>query len=100
MILLKRCFLGFLVGISVYWSSPLIADSQTRTITEKDCARMQDAEIIWHLSEQRWLCCIPKTEEEYETCIPIRDMKPPPKTGIKTFPQKTFKTTKPQDKSQ
>ena len=100
MMLLRRCLFGFLVGISVCWGSLLIAGDHTQAITKNDCARLQRSEIIWHLSEQRWLCCIPKNQEEYETCIPISDMKPPPKTGIKSFPQETFKTIEPQNESQ
>jgi hypothetical protein len=98
MILLKRCLFSFLVGISVFWGSALIADDQTKTITEIDCARLQDSEIIWHLSEYRWLCCIPKNQEEYETCLPITDMKPPPKTSLKPFPQETTRTIEPENK--
>jgi len=94
MILLKRCLFGFLIGISVCWSSPLIAGDQTQTITEGECARLQGAEIIWDLSKYRWLCCIPKNEEEYETCIPISDMPPLPKTRLKQLPPKTPKTIK------
>lgn len=99
MILFKRSLLGFFIGISVCWSLPLNAGDQAKTITENDCVRLQDSEIIWHLSEYRWLCCIPKNEEEYETCIPISDMQPPPKTSLKPFPPHTTKTIKPPNES-
>ena len=61
---------------------------------------MQGADIIWDLSKYSWLCCIPKNEEEYETCIPISDMQPLPKTSLKPFPTETSKTIEPQDESQ
>jgi hypothetical protein len=65
------------------------------SITEEACARLQDSEIIWDLSKYRWMCCIIKNEAEYETCIPIRDMKPLPKTSLKPFPPNTTRTIKP-----
>jgi hypothetical protein len=94
--LIDIILMGF-VFIFVSWCSPVSAGSQTRTITEKECARLQDAEIIWHLSEYRWLCCIPKNEDEYETCIPITDMEPLPKTSLKPFPPNSTKTIKPEN---
>ena len=100
MTILKQCFIALLIGISAYWNSPLIAADQTATITEDECARLQGADIIWDLSIYRWLCCIPKNEEEYETCIPITDMKPLPKTGLKPFPPETSRTIKPQNEGQ
>jgi hypothetical protein len=99
MTILKQCFIALLIGISSAWNSPLFAGEQTKTITEDECARMQSAEIIWDLSKYSWLCCIPKNEEEYETCIPITDMQPLPKTSLKPFPPETSKTIKPQNKS-
>ena len=92
--ILKRCLIGFLLGLSLYWSQSVIADDQTKTITENECARLLNAEIIWHISEYRWLCCIPKNEDEYETCMPITDMEPLPKTSLKPFPPKSTKTIK------
>jgi hypothetical protein len=100
MTILKQCFIALLIGISSVWNSPLFAGDQTKTITEDECARMQGADIIWDLSKYSWLCCIPKNEEEYETCIPISDMQPLPKTSLKPFPPETSKTIKPQDESQ
>jgi hypothetical protein len=65
--------------------------SQTRTTTERECALTKDAEIIWDLSEHRWVCCVPEGED-LETCIPITDMKPLPKTSLKPLPPKGKKT--------
>jgi len=96
----KQCFVALLIGISSFWNSPLIAADQTETITEDECAHLQDADIIWDLTVYRWLCCIPKNEQEYENCVPITDMKPPPKTSLKPFPQETSKTIKHQNESQ
>ena len=56
------------------------------SVTEAACARLPAAEIIWDLNQYRWLCCIPKNRDEYETCIPISDMQPLPKTSLKPFP--------------
>ena len=86
----------FFITILV-WSMPGPAFSKNKAITEDECARMQSAEIIWDLSKYRWLCCIPKNEAEYETCIPISDMKPLPKTGLKPFPPNTTKTISPEN---
>lgn len=95
MTILKPCVIAFIIGISSFWNSPLIAADQKTTITEDECARLQGSEIIWHLSEHRWLCCIPKNEDEYEACIPISDLEPLPKTSLKPFPPNTTKTIKP-----
>jgi hypothetical protein len=97
MTILKKCFIALLIGIASVWNSPAFAGDQTKTITENECTRMQGAEIIWNLSKYRWLCCIPKNEEEYETCIPISDMQPLPKTSLKPFPPNTTKTIKPEN---
>ena len=85
--------IGFLF-ILLLWCSAVSAGEQTKTITENECARLQNAEIIWHISDYRWLCCIPKSEDEYETCMPITDMEPLPKTSLKPFPPKSTKTIK------
>ena len=87
-------FMGFLFTLA-FGCSPVLAGDSTRTITENECARLQDAEIIWHLSELRWLCCIPKNADEYETCIPISDMAPLSKSHLNPFPPKTTETTRP-----
>ena len=92
---LKSGAIALLIGLLSFWNPHLLAADQTTTITEEACTRIQGSEIIWHLSEYRWLCCIPKNENEYETCIPISDMEPLPKTGLKPFPPETTKTIKP-----
>jgi hypothetical protein len=86
MTLFTRCLIGFIIGMSIFFSSPGNADNQIKGITESACARMQNAEIVWDLSKYRWVCCIIKNKDEYETCIPITDMQPLPKTGLKPFP--------------
>jgi len=80
------------------WGLPVVAEPDSQGITEIECARLEEAEIIWDLSIYRWMCCIVKNEDEYETCIPITDMKPLPKTSIKPFPPDTTGTVKPQDR--
>jgi len=77
---------------------PVVAESDSQGITENECARLEDAEIVWDLSIYRWMCCMVKNENEYETCIPITDMKPLPKTSLKPFPPNTTQTIKPQDR--
>jgi hypothetical protein len=99
MTILKQCFIALIIGILSFWNSPLFAVDQTTTITEDECARLKGAEIIWDLSKYRWLCCIPKNEEEYEICIPITDMKPLPKTSLKPFPPNTTKTIEPENQN-
>ena len=94
--LIEIIFMGILF-IFVWWCSPVLAADQTKTITENECARLQDAEIIWHLSEIRWLCCIPKNEDEYETCIPISDKEPLSKSRLNPFPPNTTRTTRPEN---
>ncbi len=89
----NKLFLLQLFFITILaWSMPWLAFSKNKGITENECAHLQGAEIIWHLSEHRWLCCITKNKDEYETCIPITDMEPLPKTSLKPFPPKSTKT--------
>jgi hypothetical protein len=97
MTILKQSVIAFLIGISSFWNSLLFAADRTATTTEEECARLQDAEIVWDLSKYRWMCCIIKNEDEYETCMPITDMKPLPKKNLKPFPPNTTKTIKPQN---
>jgi len=95
---LRICgFIGFIIGLSSFFSGPGMAADQNKGITESECARLQNAEIIWDLNEYRWMCCIIKNEEEYETCRPITDMKPLPKKSLKPFPRNTSKTIKLKD---
>jgi hypothetical protein len=83
---------GYIIGISFFLSSPGLADNQNKEITENACARLQNAKIVWDLSKYRWMCCIIKSEDEYETCKPIMDMQPLPKTSLKPFPPEGTKT--------
>ena len=92
-----RFLICFLIGFSIFSSSPVKADNQNKEITENACARLQNAEIVWDLSKYRWVCCIIKNEDEYETCIPITDMQPLPKTRLKQFPPNNTKTIKPEN---
>ena len=90
--LISLFFISFLV-----WSQPGPGFSENKAITENECVRIQHAEIIWDLSKYRWLCCIPKNEEEYEACIQISDMQPLPKTSLKPFPPETTKMIRPKN---
>ena len=92
--LVTRFLIGFIIGISVLFSSPAEADNQNKEITENACARLQNAEIVWDLSKYRWMCCIIRNEDEYETCMPITDLQPLPKTRVKQFPPNSTKTIK------
>ncbi|MBW2438581.1 MAG: hypothetical protein JRF29_14950 [Deltaproteobacteria bacterium] len=92
MTMLSRCLVGFIMGISFFLTLPGMADNQNKEITENACARLQNAEIVWDLSKYRWMCCIIKNEDEYETCMPISDMQPLPKTGLKPLPPEGTKT--------
>ena len=94
MLLFTRCLIGFIIGISIFFSSPGRTDEQNNGISENGCARLQNAEIVWDLSKYRWMCCIIKNEDEYENCMPITDMQPLPKTSLKPFPPEGTKTTK------
>jgi hypothetical protein len=92
----KLMIAGFLLAASGLWSFAVVASPQAEGITENECARLPDAEIVWDLSKYRWMCCIIKNENEYENCIPITDMKPLPKTSLTPFPPNTTKTIKPE----
>jgi len=92
-----RCLVGVIIGISIFLYSPGMAENKSKEITANACARLQNAEIVWDLSKYRWMCCIIKTADEYETCMPITDMQPLPKTGLKPFPPKSSKTIEPEN---
>ena len=92
--------IGFIIGISIFFSSPAKADNQNKEITENACAHLENAEIVWDLSKYRWMCCIIKNEDEYETCIPITDLQPLPKNKLKQFPPNTTKTIKPENQKE
>ena len=84
--------LFILILTLIFFLHPAQADaSQTKTTTERGCALTKDAEIIWDMSENRWVCCVPE-DEELETCIPITDMKPLKKTSLRPLPPPGKKT--------
>ena len=87
----------FLMAASVFWNFSVAAGRDAEGITENECARLLNAEIVWDLSKYRWMCCTIKNENEYETCIPITDMKPLPKTSLKPFPPNTTRTIRPKN---
>jgi len=70
---------------------PLQAVEFEKGVTERECALMDEAEIIWDLSKYRWICCIPEGDD-LETCVSITDMKPLPKTSLKPLPPPGKKT--------
>ena len=94
MALFIRYLIGFIIAISIFFGSPARADNQNKEITENGCARLQNAEIVWDLSKYRWMCCIIRNEDEYDTCMPITDLQPLPKTRVKQFPPNSTKTIK------
>jgi hypothetical protein len=91
----KQPILVILIAALWLCSSPDVAGPHAEGITENECARLLDAEIVWDLNKFSWMCCEIKNENEYETCFPITDMKPLPKTSIKPFPPSTPQTIKP-----
>ena len=72
-------------------SGPSIVLAEEKGITEAQCAPRKGAEIIWDLSQHRWICCTP-AGSGLENCIPITDMKTLPKTGLKPLPSGGSKT--------
>lgn len=60
---------------------------QKQSVTERECALREGAEIIWDLRIYQWICCIPKGEY-LEDCVPISDKAPLPKTSAKPLPKK------------
>ena len=95
MVLYKHGLRGlvFLCAMALAGLPSVVVGDSADSITEAGCARLEEAEIIWDLSRYRWMCCIPKNEDEYETCIPISDMRPLPKTSLKPFPPGDTRTT-------
>ncbi len=90
--LFKRLLTGSIGGIFIFGMSLGVSADPPESINKAACARLPDAEIIWDLNKYRWLCCIPKSKDEYETCMPIRDMQPLPKTSLKPFPPSETQT--------
>jgi hypothetical protein len=97
---LKISIAVFLLAACGLGSSAAVTGSDAEGITENACARLQDAEIVWDLSKFRWVCCVIKNENEYETCIPITDMRPLPKTSIVPFPPNSPRTVKPENQKE
>ena len=93
---LKIFAFALLIAASAFWSFSVVAGAEPEGVTENECARLEKAEIVWDLSIYRWMCCMVKNEDEYESCIPITDMKPLPKTSLKPFPPNTTRTINPQ----
>ena len=90
--IVPKIFLFTLFLTIIILLQPASASSrQMKTTTERECALTKDAEIIWDLSKNKWICCVPE-DEELETCIPITDMKPLKKTGLRPLPPPGKKT--------
>lgn len=66
------------------------AYGQNKSVTERQCALTEGAEVVWDLRVYEWVCCIPKGEY-FEDCVPISDKAPLPKTGTKPLPEKGTK---------
>ena len=80
----------------LFWFPPPVC-GQNKSMTERQCALTEGAEVIWDLRVYQWVCCIPKGED-LEDCVPISDKAPLPKTSLKPLPQKGTKVIiKPQD---
>ena len=92
----KLIIAGFLLAASGLWSLPVVAGHDAEGTTEKECAQLPDAEIVWDLRKFRWMCCVIKNEDEYENCVLITDMKPLPKTSIIPFPPNSSKAIEPE----
>ena len=78
--------MGILIFVILFWRLlPVFA--QNESVTERECALTEGAEIIWDLRIYQWMCCIPK-DEYLEDCVPISDKAPLPKTSTKPLPEK------------
>ena len=84
-------FLIPVLMVLVFPGMSLQAAGLDKGVTERECALMDKAEIIWDLSKYRWICCIPQGDD-LETCVSITDMKPLPKTSLKPLPPRGKKT--------
>ena len=91
---LEKYLTGLICGLLLLVMPAPGSSDSTESITEAACARLPAAEIVWDLNKYRWLCCIPKNQDEYETCTPISDMQPLPKTSLKPFPTDQTQTIK------
>ena len=74
-----------IIGLIFSFLTPVFG--QTQSMTERECALTEGAEIIWDLRIYQWICCIPKGEY-LEDCVPISDKAPLPKTSTKPLPEK------------
>ena len=73
--------MAIVIIVIVFWfQSP--AFGQNKSMTERECALKEGAEIIWDLRSYHWICCIAKGEY-LEACVPISDKGPLPKTSTK-----------------
>ncbi|MDJ0984621.1 MAG: hypothetical protein QNJ26_03670 [Desulfobacterales bacterium] len=86
MTLLEKYLTSLICGLLLLGMPTTGSSDPAESVTEAACARLPAAEIIWDLSQYRWLCCTPKSNDEYESCVPISDMQPLPKTNLKPFP--------------
>jgi hypothetical protein len=73
----------------LFWRLPPVF-AQNTSLTERECALTEGAEVIWDLRVYQWVCCIPRGEY-LEDCVPISDKAPLPKTSTKPLPQKGTK---------
>jgi hypothetical protein len=60
---------------------------QKKSVTERECALTEGAEVIWDLRVYQWVCCISRGEY-LEDCVPISDKAALPKTSTKPLPKK------------
>ena len=77
---------GVVIFAILIWLLPPVY-GQEKSVTERECALKEGAEIIWDLRIYQWICCIPKGEY-LEDCVPISDKTPLPKTSTKPLPEK------------
>ena len=77
-----------IIAILIWFQVPAVG--QEKSVTERECALREGAEVIWDLRVYRWVCCIAKGEY-LEDCIPISDKAPLPKTSTKPLPKKGSK---------
>ena len=66
-------YMGLVVILVFIFCALPPAYSQSKSLTERECALTEGAEVIWDLRVYRWVCCIPKGED-LEDCIPISNL--------------------------
>ena len=90
------CMVVFIMVVFIFCALPS-ANSQSRSLTVRECVLTEGGEVIWDLRSYQWECCIP-TEEDLEKCTPISDMEKLPKASLKPLPKKGSKViVKPKD---